>query len=118
MKKVAQRLVARRELREKSLHVAVASHESRIIAVATNDRTGGHAECRLIHMLESLQIASPVDVTVVRVANTSTSKNVAFKNSRPCRACREALLRTSLPVRTVSWSTEEGHIFVAKREDL
>ena len=89
-----------------------------MVAVATNDRTEGHAECRLLRALEATRPTEPVDVTVVRVANASTRDTVAFKNSRPCRACREALLRTSLPVRTVGWSTADGDIFVARRVDL
>ena len=98
--------------------MAVASHGSDVVAVATNDRAGGHAECRLLEILENKQLSSLVDVTVVRVANTSTSDKVSFKNSRPCQACRDVLLRTHLPIRTVRWSTEEGTIFVARRGDL
>lgn len=89
-----------------------------MIAVAANDRTQGHAECRLLRELEAAVLHGPVDVTVVRVANTSTRDTVSFRNSRPCRACREALLRTAIPIRTVSWSTADGMIFAARRADL
>eukprot|EP00873_Tetraselmis_striata_P043909 jgi/Tetstr1/464173/TSEL_008978.t1 len=118
--RVAARLAGRRERREKSIHVAVASAAGgEVVAIATNDREDGHAECRLLREVEKAPpAAGPLDVLVVRVTNTSTRDTVAFANSRPCRACREALLRTGAPVRTVSWSTGDGMIFVARREDL
>lgn len=117
---MAARLAGRRERREKSIHVAVASAAGgEVVAIATNDREDGHAECRLLREVEKAPpAAGPLDVLVVRVTNTSTRDTVAFANSRPCRACREALLRTGAPVRTVSWSTGDGMIFVARREDL
>lgn len=114
MKKVAARIENRKIDREKSYHVAFAMVGGRAIACSTNSRTDGHAETRLLAELERActdhRRDIDIDIVIVRVANTSTQSRVVLKNSRPCVACSEAIGRSRLPVRSVSWSTADGTI--------
>lgn len=65
-----------------------------------------------------MRVDVDVDITVVRVANTSRPDHIVFKNSRPCAACRDSLLRSGVRVRNVGWSTERDTIVVAARQGI
>ena len=110
MKKVSERIENRKKNPEKSYHVAVAMINERIVAKATNSITEGHAEARLLQQLQKMSLREKVDVMVVRVANTSTKDNIILKNSRPCKACSEAIANSCVSMRRVSWSTENDTI--------
>nr|WRJ69479.1 hypothetical protein TetV2_00030 [Oceanusvirus sp.] len=103
------------------MHVSYATtSDGRVVAVEANSRTDGHAETRLLRRLEELDLSDDtgLTMTVVRVANTSRSGRVEFRNSKPCLGCRMAILGSALPIERICWSTEEGTLTSCDPKDL
>lgn len=117
MKKVSERIENRKNMPEKSYHVAIASIGQRVLSVASNSATG-HAETTLLEQLSLIGTSEEVDITVVRVANTSKRTDVLFKNSRPCVECSAALASSRFHIRRIGWSTSYGSLVYVDRQAM
>ena len=90
--------------------MAVALRNGGVVEAASNCPAHGHAEARLLERLRRADKPGRVDVLVVRVANTSGEGRVVLRNSRPCAACRAALLGAGVRIRYVMWSTDRDTV--------
>ena len=102
---IAQAL-SRRAQGDTSIHLAMAFSGRTCIATAWNDRSE-HAEVKLIMRLKKLcrYPRRGFSMLVVRFSNAALSRGeIAFKLSKPCRACQIYIHNSGLYFKNVFFS--------------